>query len=154
MTKRKSFTTLIHSNDSGGAFVIIPFDVEAEYGKKRVKIKAWFDGEPYRGSLVRMGSPDYVLLVRKDIRTKIGKQPGDEVTVQLMEDNEPRVVKIPSDVQDLLDQHPAEKGFFDTLSYTHQKEYIQWITGAKRDETRERRKLKAIEMMKAGKKGV
>ena len=56
--------------------------------------------------------------------------------------------------QSVLDSEPEVKKFFEQLSYTHKKEYVQWIEGAKKQETRERRMLKSIEMMKSGKKGV
>lgn len=67
--------------DIDGAYVEIPFDVKAEFGKGRVKVHATFDGEPYDGSIVRMGTPCHILGIRKDIRAKIGKQPGDMVTM-------------------------------------------------------------------------
>lgn len=153
MTKlTKKFTATIQASSRGGAFVVVPFDVEAEYGKKRVKIKATFDGEPYRGTLVRMGAPDHMLIIRKDIREKIGKQPGDDVNVILEEDLEPRVVEIPEDVQEAFDAAPHAANFYRNLSYTHQREYIQWITEAKRAETRVRRIQQAIDMLLAGKK--
>lgn len=148
------FSAEILSNEKGGAYVKIPFDVEKKYGKKRVKIKAWFENIPYRGTLVRMGSPEHILLIKKDIRAKIGKQPGDVVAVKLLEDTEPRIVEIPADFQALLAKNETVNAFFEKLSYTHKKEYVRWIEGAKKQETRERRKLKAVEMMEAGKKGI
>lgn len=54
--------------DLDGAYVEIPFDVREEFGKGRVKVHATFDGEPYDGSLVRMGTPGHILGLRKDIR--------------------------------------------------------------------------------------
>lgn len=66
-----------------GAYVEIPFDVKAVYGKARVPVSATFDGEPYEGSLVRMGTPCHILGIRKDIRAAISKQPGDSVRVTL-----------------------------------------------------------------------
>ncbi|MHB0856617.1 MAG: DUF1905 domain-containing protein [Anaerolineae bacterium] len=71
--------------DIDGAYVEIPFDVKAEFGKGRVPVSATFDGEPYEGSLVRMQTPCHILGIRKDIRAKIGKQPGDIVHVTLEE---------------------------------------------------------------------
>lgn len=67
-----------------GAYVRIPFDVKEVFGKGRVPVRATFDGEPYEGSIVRYGAPFHILGLRKDIREKIGKQPGDmvEVTVE------------------------------------------------------------------------
>lgn len=66
-----------------GAYVEIPFDVKKEFNKGRVKVHASFDGEPYDGSLVRMGTPCHIIGVRKDIRARIGKQAGDTVHVTL-----------------------------------------------------------------------
>jgi len=71
--------------DLDGAYVEIPFDVKEEFGKGRVAVHATFDGEPYDGSVVRMGTPCHILGIRKDIRAKIGKQPGDTVKVTLWE---------------------------------------------------------------------
>ena len=71
--------------DIDGAYIEIPFDVKAEFGKGRVPVMATFDGEPYEGSLVRMKTPCHILGVRKDIRAKIGKQPGDSIKVTLKE---------------------------------------------------------------------
>ncbi|SHO42990.1 Uncharacterized conserved protein YdhG, YjbR/CyaY-like superfamily, DUF1801 family [Anaerocolumna xylanovorans DSM 12503] len=73
--------------DIDGAYVEIPFDVKEKYGKSRVPVHATFDGEPYDGSLVKMGTPCHILGIRKEIRAKIGKQPGDTVKVTLEERN-------------------------------------------------------------------
>ena len=75
----------------GGAYVRFPYDIRAEFGRGRVKVHATFDGEPYDGSIVNMGvknadsSVCYIIGVLKDIRAKIGKQPGDTVRVTVTE---------------------------------------------------------------------
>ena len=80
------FTAVIRKvPDIDGAYVEIPFDVREEFGKGRVKVHATFDGVGYDGSLVRMGTPCHILGLRKDIRARIGKQPGDTVAVRLQE---------------------------------------------------------------------
>ncbi len=71
--------------DIDGAYVEIPFDVKAEFGKGRVPVLATFEGVPYAGSLVRMKTPGHIIGIRKDIRAKIGKQPGDVIKVTLQE---------------------------------------------------------------------
>ena len=77
--------------DQDAAYVAVPFDIRAVYGKGRLKVHATFDGEPYDGSIVNMGvknsdgSVCYIIGVRKDIRAKIGKQPGDNVRVTIKE---------------------------------------------------------------------
>lgn len=71
--------------DMDGAYVEIPFDVRTEFGRGRVSVHATFDGEPYDGQVVKMGTPCHIIGLRKDIRAKIGKQPGDSVKVTLKE---------------------------------------------------------------------
>jgi hypothetical protein len=71
--------------DIDGAYVEVPFDVKAEFGKGRVLVHTTFDGEPYDGQVVRMGTPCHIIGLRKDIRGKIGKQPGDSVRVTIRE---------------------------------------------------------------------
>lgn len=68
-----------------GAYIEFPYDVRAEFGRGRVKVRATFDGAPYDGSLVHMKTPGHILGLRKDIRAAIGKQPGDTVHVTLRE---------------------------------------------------------------------
>ena len=152
MSHKQRFRAVIEDAGRGGAFVTIPFDVEQVFGKKRVKVKAIIEGEPYRGSLVRMGGPCHVLGIRKDIREKIGKTLGDEIEITVEEDTEPREVQVPQDLQQALESDPKAEAFFQQLSYTHQKEYVRWIEEAKRDQTRQDRIGRAIKLLIQGKK--
>lgn len=84
--KRYEFDAVIRKvPDIDGAYVEFPGDVRKLFGKGRVKVHATFDGAPYNGSLVPMGLPCHILGLRKDIRAKIGKQPGDAVHVTVQE---------------------------------------------------------------------
>lgn len=86
MNKRFEFDAIIKKvPDIDGAYVEIPFDVKATFGKGRVPVHATFDGVPYQGSLVKMGTPCHMIGIRKEIRKQIGKQPGDTVSVTLEE---------------------------------------------------------------------
>lgn len=81
-----SFSAVIKKVEGiDGAYIEIPFDVKEVFGKGRVKVSATFDGVPYDGSLVRMKTPCHILGIRKDIRAKIEKQPGDTVKVTIWE---------------------------------------------------------------------
>ncbi len=90
--KMYEYESLIYeAGKPGGAYVIFPYDVRKEFGKGRVKVHVTFDGEPYDGSIVNMGAKNddgsvcYIIGVRKDIRARIGKQPGDKVSVTVRE---------------------------------------------------------------------
>jgi hypothetical protein len=154
MTKKQTFTAVIQNAGGGGAFVEVPFDVEAVFGSKKPKIKAMIEGVPYRGVLTRMGTECHLLIILKQIREQTGKTFGDEVRITVEPDTEPRLVEIPRDLMKELKKEQEAKVFFDRLSYTHQKEYVTWITEAKKEETRQNRILKTIEMLKKGKRGV
>lgn len=152
MSQKRTFRAFIEDAGNGGAFVTIPFDVEQVFGKKRVKVKATIAGEPYRGSLVRMGGACHILGVRKEIREKTGRTFGDEVEIVLEEDTEPREVTVPPDLKQALKSNPVAAAVFKRLAYTHQKEYVQWIEEAKRAQTRQGRIGQAIQWLEQGKK--
>jgi uncharacterized protein DUF1905/bacteriocin resistance YdeI/OmpD-like protein len=154
MPKKQTFTATIQNAGGGGAYVQVPFDVEEAFGSKRPKVKALIEGIPYRTTLMRMGSECHMLGVLKDIREQIGKTFGDEVTVTLEPDAEPRVIEIPGDLMKELKKDKEAKTFFDKLSYTHQKEYVRWVEEAKKEETRQNRIIKTLAMLKKGKRGV
>ena len=154
MRKNQTFTATIQNAGGGGAYVEVPFDVEEVFGSKRPKVKALIEGIPYRTTLMRMGSECHMLGVLKDIREQIGKTFGDEVTITLEPDTEPRVIEIPKDLMKELKKEKDAKAFFDKLSYTHQKEYVRWVEEARKEETRQNRIIKTIEMLKKGKRGV
>lgn len=143
------FDAKIIKHDSiDAAFIEFPYDVEKEFGEKgQVKVWATFDGYEYRGSLARMGHHCHILGLTQKVRNAIQKQSGDRVHVILKKDDELRIVEIPADFQKGLEQKEQAKLFFDTLSYTNRKHYVQWITSAKRNETRNKRVERSISML-------
>ncbi|HUE97614.1 MAG TPA: YdeI/OmpD-associated family protein [Anaerolineales bacterium] len=152
MTKKQTFTAVIQNAGGGGAYVEVPFDVEVAFGSKRPRVKAMIEGVPYRGILSRMGTEYHILIVLKEIREKIGKTFGDEVTITVEPDTEPRVIEVPAELKRAFKTEKTAKAFFEKLSYTHQREYVLWINEAKKEETRLNRIVKAIDMLKKGKK--
>ena len=86
MHKTYEFDAVIQKvPDINGAYVEVPFDVKETFGKGRVLVHATFDDEPYDGQVVKMGMPCHIIGIRKNIRAKIGKQPGDMIRVTLVE---------------------------------------------------------------------
>ena len=85
-----SFDAILHEvPDSGGGYVVFPWDIRKEFGKGRVKVHAEFDGIPYAGSIVNMGVKDengevcYIIGVLKSIRQKLHKGDGDMLHVNI-----------------------------------------------------------------------
>ena len=63
-----------------------------------------------------------------------------------------RGVQVPADLLEALEAKPHALKTFETLAYSHRKEYVGWIIEAKREDTRVTRVRKAVEMIEAGKK--
>jgi len=150
MSQNHTFRAVIENSGGGGAFVRVPFDAEQAFGKKSVPVRATIDGQPYRGTLVRMGEPCHILIVLKEIRQKIGKDFGNQVEVTVEEDTEPRIVEVPAELVQTLKQEPEVKAVFQRMAYSHQREYVRWISEAKRAETPQKRAAEAIEILKRG----
>ena len=56
MSREYAFSAVLQEEpDSGGAYVVFPYDIRREFGKGRVKVHATFNGIPYDGSIVNMG---------------------------------------------------------------------------------------------------
>ncbi len=99
--------TILKNPDMDAAYIEIPFDVKETFGKGRVPVHATFDGVPYDGQLVKMGTPCHIIGVRKDIRRKIGKQAGDTVTVTLQE-RTPVQASAPATVEEYINAYNGE----------------------------------------------
>ncbi|MDY3338296.1 YdeI/OmpD-associated family protein [Riemerella anatipestifer] len=141
--KTINFTAEIiqHGTDNAG-YVVFPFSTEELFGKKgQVKVKVLFDNKvSYRGSLAKMGKSYHFLILTKEIRASLNKTFGDTVEVSLQQDLEERVVVIPEEILTIFNAYPEVKLAYDKLSYTRKKELMLWITSAKKEETKERRK--------------
>lgn len=139
---------IIKQKDINSAYIEFPFDVQKEFGiRGQVKVVASFDGLEYRGSLVTMGHYCHIIGLTQKVRSAIGKNPGDSVHVIMTQDTELRMIETPEDFQTLLDLSPVARTLFDNLSFTHKKAYVEWITSAKKSETRERRLGESIEKL-------
>lgn len=142
------FETILKKHEGKDAtYIEIPFDVEKEFGSKRVEVKVKFDGYDYRGSIVKMGLPCYMIGVTKEVRKNIGKEAGDTIFVQVEKDNEVREVELPNDFKTRLEDNATALDFYNSLSYSGKRKYYQWISSAKKAKTREKRIEEALKKL-------
>lgn len=145
---KKEFDAVIQKvPDKNGAYIEIPFDVEKVFGAKRVKVKAMFDAAEYRGSIVKMGLPCYMIGMTQEIRKQIQKDIGELVHVVVERDEEERTVEMPEEFLTRLREKEGAQSFYESLSFSAKRKYAQWITGAKKEETRQKRIQEAIEKL-------
>jgi uncharacterized protein YdeI (YjbR/CyaY-like superfamily) len=83
-------------------------------------------------------------------RAGAGVAGGDEVEVDLELDTAPRELSVPDDLAAALDAEPAARSTFDGLSYSNKSWHVLQITGAKTEETRQRRIARSIEVLRQG----
>ena len=75
---------------------------------------------------------------------------GNEYSAYIDVDN--KIVTLPDYIKEALEQHPETLSYFQSLAYSHKKEYVLWILTAKQEKTRQDRLVKMVEMLKGKKK--
>lgn len=145
MTER--FDATLELTSETATAVEVPVDVPAVFGAKRPPVRGTINGTPFRSTIAVYGGR-YYLGINRRLRDEAGIAAGEKVVIELDRDDEPRVIDLPVEVEKALTVRA--RSIFDALPYTHQREYVEWITEAKRDETRERRLAKMVEMLEDG----
>jgi hypothetical protein len=134
-------------------FLPIPFSVEEKFGSKaQVPVCGTINGHPFRNSLMPEGDGTHLMMVSKILKEGAGCANGDTVSVVMDLDVAPRKATVPAELKVALKAKPAAKAFFEELSYSRQREYAEWVAGAKRPETKKARVAKAVELLLQKKK--
>jgi Bacteriocin-protection, YdeI or OmpD-Associated/Domain of unknown function (DUF1905) len=145
------FATIVGSEDPSSLFIVVPPEVVAALGeKKRPPVRVTLNGAYTYRSTVSVYDGHYYLPLRREIREACGLAPGMPLDVTLALDEEPRTVEVPGDLVAAFAGDPEARAVFDRLSFTHQRAYVEWITGAKREVTRTRRLAQTLEMLRKG----
>lgn len=143
---RKRYKTTIF-RDGSMCFIPVPFDPKAVFGKVRAPVVVKLGGHSYRSTIAAMGGTVCVPL-RRSNREAAGLEGGETVTVELELDTAERVVSPPRDLAAALRAAPPAWERWRELSFTHQREHVEAIEGAKRPETRARRIASAVAMLR------
>jgi bifunctional DNA-binding transcriptional regulator/antitoxin component of YhaV-PrlF toxin-antitoxin module len=143
------FTATLPEDETAPPLVEVPFDVKERWGKARAPVLVRVNGVELR-TTVAVYEGRYYVGFRKEIRERAGIGPGDEVTVELEPDDAPREVEVPPALGEALASDADAQAAYDALSFTHRREYAEWVVGAKKDETRDRRVARAVEMLRDG----
>ena len=126
-----------------------PVDMRETFGRARPPLLVTINGHTYRTTPGVYGGRAYVPLNRAN-RAAAGVQAGDEVEVVLALDTEPRAVDVPADLAAALAADTVAQERFAAMSYSHRREYVDWIEEAKRPQTRARRITACIERVRTG----
>jgi len=138
--------------DPPALYLEVPADIVASLGAgKRPAVRTTINGIAYPTRIAVYGGR-YLVGLRNDIRAAANLAAGDEVELTLELDDQPREVQLPDDLAAALAADPEARARFDALAYTNRKEYVEWVEGAKRAETRQRRVADATALLKSGRR--
>src|SRR4030095_9841853 len=134
----REFEAVVGGGEGRLPLVEVPFDVKEAYGTARPKVKATVNHVTLRTTVSVYGGRSYVGF-RKEIQEAAGTPIGGRIRGRIEPDVEPREIEVPEDLARALGKDGAAGQAFERLSYTHRKEYVQWVVGAKNTEPRQRR---------------
>lgn len=149
MSKQR-FKATVEARPGGGVAIRIPFDPSEVWGEKgRHYVTGSIDGCTLRGRLASVAGAHVLQLGPSWNCARF--EAGDDVTVEL-EPEGPQLATMPSDVVSALESEPEARRFFEALATHYRKNFVSWIDGAKRPETRARRIDEAVDALKAGRR--
>jgi len=134
--------------DGALCFIPVPFDPRPVFGKTRAPVNVTLNGYTYRSTIASMGNGPCIPL-RRSHRQAAGLEGGETLNVTLALDTEKREIKPPPDLAKALRAVPGAWDRWHALSYTHQREHVEAVEGAKQAATRVRR-IKAAVALVAG----
>jgi len=152
---KRKFRAKIISIGPKGAWsrLNIPFSVEKEWGSRaRVSVSGTINSYTFRSSIFPDGKGGHTMMVNKAMQKGGKAGAGDSVIVEMKPDTKPRTITVPKDFKTALAGNAKARATFEGFSSSHCRAYVDWITQAKRAETRDSRIAKAVEMIAAGKK--
>lgn len=142
-------TTIVQSGKTATGIQVPDEVVEALGSGKRPAVKVTVNGYSYRSTVASMGGV-FMVSLSAEHRAGAGVAGGDEVEVDLELDSAPREVTVPPELAAALDAEPAARATFDGLSYSNKSWHVLQVTGAKTEETRQRRIARSVEALKQG----
>jgi hypothetical protein len=144
---KKTFRTTI-VRDGSMCFIPVPFDPKPVFGKVRAPVKVSVNGYTYRSTIASMGDGP-CLPLRRSNREAAGLEGGEKLDVTLELDTDNREIEPPADLVKALKAAPPAWERWRELSYSHQREHVEALVGAKKPETRRRRLEAAVRMIAA-----
>ncbi|MBL8931429.1 MAG: DUF1905 domain-containing protein [Kineosporiaceae bacterium] len=150
MTEPLRLHTVLVPRGPAGAVVLSEEQVHAlGGGAKAFPVTVTVNGCAIALRLARMGG-EPLIGFSKAARAQAGVEIGDEVDVEIVADTAPRVVEVPPDLEAALAADPEAAVAFEALAYSHRKEYVRWVSEAKREQTRADRIAQTVDRVRSG----
>ena len=136
-------------------FLVLPKNASARLPTRGITtVKGTINDYPFRATLEPDGQRSHWLKVKRKTREAAGADVGDVVTLEIMSAGEEPEARVPADLRKALAAAPKARALWSDITTTGRRDWIHWITSAKRAETRARRIDNACDMLAAGKRRV
>ena len=142
-------TTILQSGPTATGIRVPDEVVESLGAGRRPPVRVTINGVTYRNTIAVMGGV-YMVGVSAENRAATGVKGGDEVDIDIELDTAPRVVELPPDFAAALEAEPRAAATFERLSPSMKGYHVTQVTGAKTDETRQRRIAKSVATLAEG----
>jgi hypothetical protein len=142
-------TTILRSGKSATGIPVPEAVLEALGAGKRPPVRLTVDGYSYRSTVGSVDGRPMVGL-NAEHRAAAGLEGGQAVEVAIELDTAKREVTVPPELEAALDADPRARRTFEGLSYSNQSWHALQVTGAKTDETRQRRIERSLEALREG----
>lgn len=150
MGKTLTLTSVLEPRGPAGALLFTDEQVAAlGDGSRTFPVTVTIGGRTLQLRLARMGGESLVGF-SKAARAEAGVEVGDTVTFTIAAETGPRTVEVPGDLAAALAADEVADRTFAALAYSHRKEYVRWVTEAKREQTRLDRIARTVEMVREG----
>ncbi len=134
---------------TGWTYIEIPENIASKLKpnqKTSFAVKGTLDEYSFRQvSLLPMGSGNFIMALKADVRKALGKRVGYVLDVVMEPDNTP--FEFSEEFMLCLNDDPEASKFFKSLTFSHQKYFSKWIDSAKTTDTKAKRITMAINAM-------
>ena len=145
--RAKTFTVELERVQKTATMFRVPFDLGEAFGRARPPVRVTIRDHTWRTTPGVYDGVGYIV-VNRAVKAATGVDAGDRVRVRIELDTEPREVKLPADLRAALADAPEANTEFARLSFTHQREYVEWVEEA--NETRARRIAATVDRVASG----
>ena len=153
--KAKLLRPAATTKGSSWSFLVLPKNVSAKLSTRSMTtVQGTINRHPFRATLEPDGQRSHWLKVDRKMREGAEAEVGEVVTLEITPAAEELEPRVPADLRKALAAVPAARVVWSDITAVARRDWIHWITSAKRPETRARRIDNACDMLAGGKRRV
>src|SRR5437667_8144044 len=154
--KAKLFRPAKNAKADSWTFLILPKNASAKLPSRGMTpIEGTINGFPFQAALEPDGQKSHWLKVDRKLREAVGAEAGDIVRLEIAPAGKETEPQVPTDLKKALAAAaPKARAVWSDITPNARRDWIQWITSAKQEETRTRRIKNACSMLATGKRRV